>query len=246
MEAHWVEAAGIAFCRIGCCLMVAAAFASARIPISVRLFVALSITLAVLPVLEPDIRMALGKGPFGFARLAVGESLVGVALGLVSRLFLAAFEFATSLVMTLCGLAMAPTPGIDSGEASSALGDLVSLTALAVVFASGVHLESLKALLDSYSVVPAGAPLDHSITLGGLVRTLAAAFQVALQFAAPFILLSVLANLMLGLATRMIPQVPMQFVAGPVLAVAGIALLGLLLPTVMLRMATTMSAAISR
>lgn len=247
MQTEWLEIAFIAFCRIGCCLMVAAGFASVRVPAPVRLCVAIAITAAALPLLEADIRAAgVGKGSFELARVAVGEGIIGVALGLVTRLFLLAIDFSATFVGTLCGLAMTPTPGVESGDPSTVLGDFVSLTALAVVFASGLHLVSVQALFDSYVVMPAAQPLNHAASLRDLVKSLTAAFQVALQFAAPFILLSGLSNLILGLATRMLPQVPMQFVVGPALAVGGVALLGLLLPVMMMRLVTTMSESITR
>ena len=47
------------FCRIGGCLMLMPGFSSARVPVQVRLFIAVAVTLALTPLLLPALRAAL-------------------------------------------------------------------------------------------------------------------------------------------------------------------------------------------
>jgi flagellar biosynthesis protein FliR len=48
----------LAFCRIGGCLMLMPGFSSSRVPVHVRLFIAVALTLALAPLLLPVLRAA--------------------------------------------------------------------------------------------------------------------------------------------------------------------------------------------
>lgn len=243
----WIEAMALVLCRVGGCLMIAAGYSGARVPVPARLLLAIAISLAVLPLVEALLRPSLvGGGPVVFIRAAAGEMIVGLGLGLVTRVFLLALEFTAEVVGQAIGLANSPRPGIEGEMALSPLSDLLVLTGLMIVIASGLHLEALRALIDSYDVFIPGRQIDPARHLGDLARVLTAAFRVALQIAAPFVLFGVVANLLLGLATRMLPQVPMQFVGGPLLLVGGFALLGTMLIPAMAHFAVAVARAIAR
>lgn len=225
MAGEWAEVAVLVLCRVGGCIGVAAGYASARVPVTIRLFLAIAVSLAVLPLLEPALRpLVAGKGPVAFLLTASVELAIGLGIGLVSRMFLLALEFMSELIGQAIGLGGGPRAGIESDQPLSPLSDLLTLTALTIVFASGLHLSALKALIESYDMLRPGGDLDPTRLLGDLIRVLTAAFRTGLQIAAPFLLFSILVNVLLGLATRMIPQLPMQFVGGPMLLVGGIAL----------------------
>src|SRR5262245_52668475 len=85
------------FCRIGGCLMLMPGFASSRVPVQVRLFVAVSVTLALTPLLLPTVNAAVPRlEPPLMLRLIVSETLVGGLIGLIGRLFYMALQFMAS------------------------------------------------------------------------------------------------------------------------------------------------------
>ena len=76
------------FCRIGGCLMLIPGFSSPRVPMRARLFVALSLSLALSPLLLDAVRRgAPDVGSLAFVRAIGAELLVGGAIGLFGRLF---------------------------------------------------------------------------------------------------------------------------------------------------------------
>lgn len=243
----WIEAAILVLGRIGGCLMVAAGYASARVPMPIRLFLAIAVSLSVLQLIEPQLRnLVRGGAPAVIAKLALGELAIGIGIGLTTRVFLLALEFTAEVVGQSIGLANSPRPGIESDQALSPLAEILSLTALMVVFGSSLHLEAIRSLIESYDVLKPGLPPDPEKLLQELLSVLTAAFRVALQIAAPFILFGIVVNLLLGLATRMLPQLPMQFVGGPMLLVGGVALLAILTAPGMARFAVELEKALLR
>src|SRR5271166_7180479 len=72
----------VVFCRIGGCLMLAPGFSNSQIPMQIRLFVALAVTLALTPLLFDKIpAAALGDDPVLTLKLIAVESLVGGMIG---------------------------------------------------------------------------------------------------------------------------------------------------------------------
>lgn len=247
MPAEIVAAAALVLCRVGGCVMVAAGYASARIPMPVRLFIALALAASLTPMLLAEASRSIAlAGPVGLAGLAVAETVVGIGLGLASRILLLAIDFALALAASSIGLAPVPVHGIEGNEAASTMSEIVSLTALAVVLASGLHLLVIEALVESYTALPIGSALDAARSLRRLAQILGVAFQAAMQIAAPFVLFGFTCNLVLGLAGRMLPQIPMQIIAAPFLIAGGLALLALLLPVAIQRIAASMATLIGR
>jgi flagellar biosynthetic protein FliR len=93
------------FCRIGGCLMIMPGFSSPRIPIQVRLFLSAAATLALTPLLLPNLQTALPD--LSNARLAgllISETLVGALIGMMGRFFFMALQFMATTVAQLVGL----------------------------------------------------------------------------------------------------------------------------------------------
>ncbi len=62
----------IVFCRVGACFMVLPGFSSDRIPVQLRLFVAIAISLAIMPIVYDDVRPVAAGPAEGPRRLRVG------------------------------------------------------------------------------------------------------------------------------------------------------------------------------
>ena len=85
---YTVLATFILFCRIGACLMLMPGFSSPRVPMRVRLFVAIAITLALAPLLVDGVRDSIPDGSaVGVLGLIFSETLIGALIGLMGRMF---------------------------------------------------------------------------------------------------------------------------------------------------------------
>ena len=74
------------FCRIGGCLMLMPGFSSSRVPVQVRLFIAVAVTLALSPILLPTVNVVLPNiEPAAVLSLILSETLTGALIGLIGR-----------------------------------------------------------------------------------------------------------------------------------------------------------------
>jgi flagellar biosynthesis protein FliR len=208
-----------AFCRVSGFMLLLPGFASLRVPMRVRLFIAAGIAVALAPNIDLPIDNALS--PF----LIGCEVTIGIVLGILARVYFLALNFAAVTMASYIGLAAMPGVPVDTDEAQAALPSLMTLTATALVFFSGLHAPLLTALADSYAVLKPGVWLNPALMLNTFQQTLTEAFLLALQLSMPFLAYGLLINLGIGLANKMSPQVPVYFISMPYVIGGGLIVL---------------------
>jgi|SRR5262245_33966315 flagellar biosynthetic protein FliR len=210
------------FCRIGGCLMLMPGFASTRVPVQVRLLIAVAATLALAPLLLPVLNSAMPLLPAPTVlALLVSETVVGALIGLLGRLFFLALQFMASAAAMFIGFNGAPGLPLEDNEPVPAFTALITLTATLLFFLTNQHWEVLRALLASYSALPVSEALGAEFTLAKLGDALSSAFVLALQISSPFIIYALLINFMIGLANKFTPQIPVYFISVPFVLAGG-------------------------
>ena len=215
-------AAFLAFCRIGACFMLMPGLSSVRIPMHVRLFVALAVTWALLAHLWDAILPRIDRNVGPMILLIGAELLVGATIGLVTRIYVLALQFAGSVIVMNIGLGGAPGTAVEEPDAQSALTVIITLSALLILFAFDFHHEIVKALILSYDVAPLGKIFDPQGALIDFVDTTAASFYLTLRLASPFLAYAILVNLAIGFINKLAPQIPVYFISMPFVVTGGL------------------------
>lgn len=214
------------FCRIGGCLMLMPGFSSSRVPVQVRLFVALAVTLALTPLLLPTINAAVPNlEPPVVMRLIVSETLIGGLIGLIGRIFYLALQFMAIAAAQLAGFNPIGGAPIEDTEPLPPLATFITLTATVLLFVTDQHWEVLRALLASYAVLPINEQTAPDLGLARLADALSNTFILALQISSPFIVYALIINLMVGISNKLVPQIPVYFIAMPFVLAGGLFLL---------------------
>lgn len=220
------------FARLGAAVMLLPGLGEQEVPATIRLGLGCGLVLLLMPALAPGLPAA--PDDVGAAvRLIVIEVLVGLWLGALARLVTIAMAMAGQAVALLLGLAQALVPDPELGGQGTATGRLFSLAAVVVVLGTGLYALPLRALLESYVVLPVGEPFPAGPGGEAMAGAVAESFALALRLAAPFVLAAVVINVALGLLTRIAPQVQVYFLAVPGQVLAGVALLALVMPALL-------------
>ena len=216
--------------RIGGAVMLLPGFGEAEVPTTLRLALALALVGMLLPVLAPALP-ALPAEPAELLRLLLIETAVGLWLGLLARLIALALAQAGQVGALMIGLASPLQGDALFGAQATALSRFFALLAALLVLGSGLYALPLRALAESYAVLPSGAPFAAGTAAESVALALGESLALALRLAAPLILLAVLGNLALALLGRVAPQVQVFILAVPAQVLAGLLLLALLLHT---------------
>lgn len=209
--------------------MVLPGMSSMRVPAQVRLYTALTISVALAGFLAPQTPDA----PFESSRLLlaiINELLIGIYFGLIVRIYLLALEFiAAGIAMTVGFGGMLGAP-IEGQESQSALSSFISFSALLMLFMLDFHHMVLGALIRTYDLQPIQALPDIRMMLVGLTDVLYESFLVALRLGSPFIGFAIIANLTVGFINKLAVQIPIYFIALPFMLFGALIILYFAIP----------------
>lgn len=223
----------LVFARLGAAVMVLPGLGEQEVPARLRLGLGLALVALLLPGLGPELPPAPEEGA-EMARLVAQEVVVGLWLGGLARLVGLALAVAGQAVAALIGLQGMLVADPELGGQATALARALSLLAAVLVLASGLYAIALRALVESYAVIPAAAPFPTGAAAEAIAAAGAASLELALRLAAPFVIAAVVMNVALGLLSRLVPQVQTFFVVVPGQILAGLALLAFLAPSMIL------------
>ena len=229
-----VLVAFLIFCRVGACLLLMPGYSSARIPVQVRLFVAVSLALTLAPLTFDALQGAVhGVAPLGLLRAFGSELLTGITIGLMGRFFFIALEAIGMAIAMSIGITQNLGAPVDETEPLPAVTTLITLSATLMIFLTDQHLEVLRALAASYDNLPVSAGFSTQFALTQLGGKATLAFTLALRLGSPFLVLALVLNFGIGLATRLVPNVQTFFLASPLVLVLGLILLYFTIPAVL-------------
>lgn len=214
------------FCRIGGCLMLMPGFSSPRVPVRMRLFLAFAITLALAPLLIDEVAPIAGsENPAAFLGAIGSETMVGVLIGLLGRLFFAALQTIAVAVSHSLGLSAIPGLGVEDDEQLPPIASLFTLTAVTAMFITDQHWLVLSGLVDSYAHIAPQLGFDFRTGLADVADQLATVFLLALRIGSPFLIYSIIINFAVGITNKLSPQIPVYFIAMPFVTAGGLLLL---------------------
>lgn len=217
----------LVFARIGGILMYMPALGESFVPMRHRVALALLLSLSLYPAL-PVGPQTLDSPGFLVAALGI-ELTLGVWIGMVARILLGGLQFAGFQIGMIVGLSNAFSPDMGSFQGSTLISTGLMLAGVALIFAADLHHLIISAMVMSYEVFPPGALFAGDLAQQ-IIRAVSQSFYIGLSVAAPFFVMGVLINLGMGLAARMMPTLPVFFVAAPILIAAGLLLLGVVAP----------------
>ncbi len=220
------------FVRVGGATMLLPVYGEPFVSPRLRLLLALMVSLVLAPVLSKTLP-EMPESATMLTLLIMGEVLIGVFLGTVARMFIAALTTAGMLIGYMSSMANALTNDPSAAQQGSIAGSFLTLVALLTIMTLNLHHLLLMAVVDSYDLfVPGQVPpiADFSEMIS---RTMAETFLLSFQIAAPFVVVGLIFYLGLGLLGRLMPQMQVFFVAMPLQIMVGLSVLFIALPVTM-------------
>ncbi len=224
----------LVFARLSVVFLMLPGISAVYVPMRIRLILAVLVTIVVLPIVAPGLPPAPPDSPAELVWMIVCESLIGGFMGALIQIIMAALELAAFMISNAVGITNALIDDPVTEEQTSIITGFLSLIAVALIFITGVHHFILQAMVDSYSLLLPAQPLFTGDMLQLGARLLDQAFGMGLRLAAPFIVYEMVFQVTAGVLARLSPQLNVFFVTVPGKIMAGIAVLMVSLPVMML------------
>lgn len=222
-----VAVAALLSVRLGALLLTAPAFSARAVPMQVR-----TALLALLTLLLWPTAAATGGAVQVTAPALLAEATIGLVLGLGAAVMVAAAEAAGDALAVQMGLSGANVVNPLTDTQMPVLGQMLGLTTITLLLASGGHLVLLEALAASLRTMPVGGPIvadGAAASVAGLGGTV---FLLGLRFAAPVTAAMMVGNAALGVLARTVPQLNVLMVAFPLQIAVGLFALAVSLPLI--------------
>lgn len=219
------------FIRIGAIMAVLPGFGDQVVPVRVRLVLSIMFTVIVAPAVSAGI----GPPPASLLKAvaALGpEVLTGLFFGILLRFFVLALQIAGSIAAQSTSLAQifGGSAGVDP---QPAIGHTLVVAGTALAALSGLHVQAASYMIQTYVLVPFGIALGASTVSTAGLAEVGRAFSLGFTLAAPFLIASLIYNVVLGVINRAMPQLMVSFVGAPAITAGGLLLLLLTAPIIL-------------
>ncbi|MFC7496480.1 MULTISPECIES: flagellar biosynthetic protein FliR [unclassified Nocardioides] len=215
----------LASVRIVAWLAVVPPFSGRTVPTMVKVVLSLGLAFAAVPSGDQ-----IPLDTFGLLVNVATQVAVGVSMGFVCHLLLAAIAAAGALVDVFGGFSLAQ--GFDplSMNSNTVFGKFHQMLATVLLFVTGGHLIVVGGLLKTFQFIPLGTAPEWGGFSDVILTAFGLFFTTAVQIALPLIAVLFLADLGLALLTKVAPQMQALSVMFPVKIGLTLLLVGLSFP----------------
>jgi flagellar biosynthetic protein FliR len=223
----WLAGFLLALARSGAWALVAPPFATPMIPVRVRVGFAVAISFLV----ANDVPTPPAVDSPAFLAAIVMQVALGLALGFLVYLVIAAVEAAGHILDVVGGFGMAQLYDPFTSSTSAPLGRLYQLLVMVLLFVLNGHVRIVRGFLASFRALPLDAvtsPALLRLLTEGMGTFLVAALQIALPIAAALFL----ADVALALVSRAAPRIDVLVLGLGTKALIILLITGLTLPLI--------------
>jgi flagellar biosynthetic protein FliR len=212
----------LALARVGGLFIMAPILGARTAPVRVRIALVFFLTLAMLPLVGETPPLLRGAGAFTLLAMAGFETMIGFTIGLVAQLTFGAVAMAGQLAGIQMGIGLSNLIDPQTQEHITSLAQWMNLLALLIFLSIDGHHMLIRAVAESFAVLPIGGGVPSPAGFGMVVDLAGGLFVVALKIAAPVLVLLLLVNAAMGVLAKLIPQLNVFIVGFPLNVAAGL------------------------
>lgn len=200
--------------RVGSIMGTLPVFSGGQVPMKIRIALALAFSLVLFPVVEPVLPRP-DFTPLSLGVLLANEALLGLLVGFVGRLVFTAVEFGGTVIGYQMGFAAANVFDPQNQQQTSLIAQFQNVLAILIFLALDIHHIFLQAIVASYEALPpgtfdyAGGAVPYLLQLSGNI------FILGVKFSAPVLAVLLLSGMVLGILSRVFPQLNVFMLSFP-------------------------------
>ncbi len=217
----------LALARVGGLFMVAPILGSRTAPLRVRAALAFFLALAMLPAIPAEAATAIAAdaGPIRLTAALALEIAIGFTIGVGAQVGFGGVQMAGQLTGIQMGVGISSLIDPQTQDQITSLAQWQNLMALLVFLAVDGHHLLIRAVADSFALLPIGGGFPATDGLGRVLVLAGGIFVVALRVAAPILVLLLLINGAMAVLAKTIPQLNVFIVGFPLNVAAGLFML---------------------
>jgi len=205
----------ICLARVGSMFGAVPVFNGGQVPPQMRIGIVTIFALLVFPVVSSH----LPEQTFGILELAVllaQETILGLMVGFLAQLVFMAAEFAGSLIGYQMGFAAANVFDPTTQRQVALISQFQGVLAIMLFLSLNVHHLFLEAIVASFQMIPPGTLNLSGGAIPMIMEVANHSLILSIQLVTPIIALLILSNLILGVMSRVFPQLNVFMLSFPI------------------------------
>ena len=196
--------------RMASFIFAAPFFSMNNVPRRVRTALAVFVSILVYSSMEAPEVIPYETSVWSYAALVIREVLVGVLIGAVSNMCLTATAFAGNTIDMNVGLSMVSLLDPATREQVTFTGAFYNYFYMLILIASGLYRYLLKAMVDTYTLIPIGRAVFRQERFINLAISFLSGYMlIGFQIALPIFVATLILNSLLGIMAKVAPQMNM-------------------------------------
>lgn len=220
----------LVFVRMTGLFVIAPIFGRRNVPVYLKIGFAFFLAIILVNTIslsKPDYIQNI----YYFALIAAKEFLVGITIGYVSYLIFTAIYIAGQMMDMQIGFGMVNVLDPVSNMQVPVTANLYYMMSMIMFLAFNGHHALIKALYESYTLVPLARAVFGSAITNDIIRIFAETFVIGFKISAPILAAILISDVALGVISRSMPQMNVFIVGIPLKIILGIAVLIFTLPS---------------
>jgi len=210
--------------RVSCFVFVAPFFSMTNTPRNVRITLSVFIAVLLYYVIPPQ--QIAYETLIGYVIIVLKEAVTGLLIGYAANLCTTIVTFAGHIADMEMGLSMASMMDPTTRENSTISGIYYNYMVLLMLIISGMHRYLLKALVETYQLIPVNGMIFHSNKLfAAMTGFMADYIVIGFRICLPIFAVMILLNAVLGVLAKVSPQLNMFAVGIQMKVLVGITIL---------------------
>lgn len=223
----------LTFVRLGTAIMIMPGVGDSFVSARIRLHIGVALAFALFPLAMPYIPSPV-PSTFALFTLIMMEFVIGLFIGTIARVLMSALDTAGMAISISSGLGNAQVFNPSLAAQGSLVGALLSVTGVVVLFQTNMHHLLFMGIMESYELFPLGSIPDTGSMADLMARMVSTSFAIGIKIAAPFLVLTLLIYVGMGVLSRLMPQVQVFILALPMQILVSIVLMMIVFSAMMM------------
>jgi flagellar biosynthetic protein FliR len=221
----------LVFFRLLGLFLVAPGFSHSAIPFPIKILTALTISLALFPIVRTYVPVD-SHSLSGYLGSVARESAIGFLMGFVAYVTFESISLGAQFVGYQMGLGTASMMDPENNQQVSAMVPFQAWIALMVFFIGDMHHHVIQVFAESFRITQGvtDSHFSNPALLQFFIGITTKLFILAVQLSAPITLLVLSCNLVIGMLSRIMPQMNILLFSFPITIFLGFAGLYLIAP----------------
>lgn len=211
--------------RVSCFVFAAPFFSMSNTPAQVKIGLSFFTSILLYGTLTPTDAVVYNS-VFQYAGIVVREAMAGLIIGIGANICTSIVTFAGSVIDMETGLSMATVMDPATNQSTSITGGLYSYVVMLMMIATGMYRYLFGALADSFVLIPVNeAVFRWDSLLLSVIDFMSNYIIIGFRICLPIFCVTLLLNAVLGILSKVSPQMNMFAIGIQLKIIVGIAIL---------------------